>query len=119
MAKNTSIAELQPHSRSAPSEGKPRKRTTGTVQRRAKAVADELSALPLKPLLLGAGIGAALLGSALAVSSKRRAAGSPFTGLDQTLTKTAIVALARVVSGHTLRSVATRALLDVADAMKP
>ncbi len=148
MAKSTSLAALHPQSRAAHAErapaerapaerapaerapaerapaerataqSKPRKRATGTLARRAQAVAKELSALPVKPLLIGAGIGAALLGTALAVSSKRPSLGSPFSALNQTLTKTALVALARVVSGQTVRSVATSALLDVADAMK-
>jgi hypothetical protein len=116
MAKSTSIAELQP--RAAHGENKTRKRAPGNLVRRAQAFAEELSALPMKPLLIGAGIGAALLGSALAVSSKRPSLKSPFTGMNQTLTKTALVALARVVSGQTVRSVATSALLDVADALK-
>jgi hypothetical protein len=72
----------------------------------------------MKPLLVGAGIGAALVGSALAVSSKRPSLGLPFAGMNQTLTKTALVALARVVSGQNARSVATSALMDVADAIK-
>jgi len=117
MAKSTSLAELHPQARTA-NENKTRKPAPGALQRRAKAVAAELSTLPMKPLLIGAGIGAALLGAALAVSSKRPAGGSPFTGMNQTLTKTALVALARVVSGQTVRSAATSALLDVADAMK-
>ena len=118
MAKSTSLAELHPRARTAPADGKPRKRTPGSLVRRAEALAKELSALPMKPLLIGAGIGAALVGSALAVSSKRPSVGSPFSGMNQTLTKTALVALARVVSGHTVRSVATSALLDVAASMK-
>ncbi len=118
MAKSTSIAELHPEAPARNGESKPRKRAPGTLARRAKAVAGELSALPMKPLLIGAGIGAALLGSALAVSSKRSSTGSPFTGMNQTLTKTVLVALARIVSGQTVRSVASSALLDVAEAMK-
>ena len=121
MAKSTSLAELPPQSRAAHGESKPNKRTPRTVERltrRAEAVAQELAALPVKPLLIGAGIGAALLGTALAVSSKRPSSGSPFTGMNQSLTKTVLVAVARVVSGQTLRSAASSALLDVADAMK-
>jgi len=118
MAKSTSLAELQPRARASAADGKPRKRTPGTLAQRAEAIAKELSALPMKPLLIGAGIGAALVGSALAVSSKRPSGGSVFSGMNQTLTKTALVALARVVSGHTVRSVATSALLDVADSLK-
>ncbi|MEI9939543.1 MAG: hypothetical protein WDO69_20170 [Pseudomonadota bacterium] len=118
MPKSTSLAELHPEPRAAHGEPKPRKRAASTLTRRAKAIAAELSTLPMKPFLIGAGVGAALLGSALAVSSKRPSLGSPFAGMNQTLTKTALVALARVVSGQTVRSVATSALLDVADAMK-
>lgn len=117
MAKSTSLAELHPRPR-ASGESKARKRVPGALARRAEAVVSELSALPMKPLLIGVGIGAALLGSALAVSSRRTSVGSPFRGMNQTLTKTALVALARVVSGQTVRSVTTSALLDVADAMK-
>ncbi|HKO50373.1 MAG TPA: hypothetical protein VJV79_21770 [Polyangiaceae bacterium] len=118
MAKTTSLAELQPSRAGEPGERKRRKATPGILARRATAAADELSALPMKPLLIGAGIGAALLGSALAVSSRRPLKASPFAGMSQALTKTALIALARVVSGQTVRSVATSALLDVADAMK-
>ena len=116
MGKSTSIAELQP--RAAHGKNKTRKRAPGTFALRAEGVAAQLSALPMKPLLIGAGIGAALLGSALAISSKRPSLLSPFTGMNQTLTKTALVALARVVSGQTVRSVATSALLDVAETLK-
>ncbi|HEY3256146.1 MAG TPA: hypothetical protein VGJ91_19435 [Polyangiaceae bacterium] len=117
MAKSTSLAELHPQP-SAQREPKARKRTPRTFGRRAEAAFAEVSALPVKPLLIGVGIGAALLGSVLAVSSKRTSLGSPFTGMNQTLTKTALVALARVVSGQTVRSVATSALLDIAEAFK-
>jgi hypothetical protein len=118
MAKSSSLAELRPESRGTRNEPKPRMRAAGTLQRRANAVAAELAALPLKPLLIGASIGATLLGAGWAMSSRRPSLGSPFKGMDQTLTKTALVALARVVSGQTVRSVATSALLDVADSMK-
>ncbi len=118
MAKSTSLAELHPPSPALHGEDKPRKRAAGTLRHRAKAVAAGLSGLPMKPLLIGAGIGAALFGSALAVGSQRPSTGSPFTGMNPTLAKTALVALARVVSGQTVRSVATSALLDVANALK-
>ena len=118
MAKSTSIAELHAQSPTGHSESKPRKPASTTLARRAKAVAGELSALPVKPLVIGAGIGAALLGSALVVSSRGRAAGAPFTGMNRMLTRTALVAVARVISGQTVRSVAASALLDVASAMK-
>jgi hypothetical protein len=118
MAKTTSLAELRPEAHRVRGEQKPRARAAGALQRRAKAVAAELAALPMKPLLIGAGIGATLLGAGLAMSSRRVAVGLPFKGMNQALTKTALVALARVVSGQTVRSVATSALLDVADSMK-
>jgi len=72
----------------------------------------------MKPLLIGAGIGAALFGAAIAASSKRREGGSPLSGMDRALTKTALVALARVVSGQTVRSVTSSALMDVAESLK-
>jgi len=118
MTESTALAERQPRSSAVARESKPRKRAPGALARRAKAAATELATLPMKPLLIGAGIGAALLGSAWAVSSKRTSVASPFTGMNQTLTRTALTALARVVSGQTVRSVASRALLDVADALK-
>lgn len=118
MAKSTSLAELHPQPRAAQEEGKPRKRSAGRLSRQVAAAKAELSALPMKPLLIGAGIGAALLGSALVATSKRSFGGSPFNGMGQTLTKTALVALARVVSGQSVRSATTSALMDVADAMK-
>ena len=89
-----------------------------------KAAVAELRALPVKPLLIGVGIGAALVGTAVAVRSKSDRGGSlsPFHGpnsaLAGALTKTALFALARVVSGQTVRAVATRALLEVAEAWK-
>lgn len=118
MAHSSSLAEFEPQARTSERENKPRKRTPSALERRAKAVAAELSTLPLKPLLIGVGIGAGLFGSVWAMSSKRTASGSPFTGMNQTLTRTALIALSRVVSGQTVRSVASSALLDVADAMK-
>ena len=119
MAKSTSIAELHAEAPVRHGESKPRKPASATWARQAKTVTDELSGLPAKPLLIGAGIGVALLGSAWAVSSRGRLpAGSPFTGMNRTLTRTALVALARVVSGQTVRSVAASALLDVASALK-
>jgi hypothetical protein len=119
MTERTSLA-VQPRSTSTSGDrqSKLRKRTPSALERRAKAVAAELTTLPVRPLLIGAGIGAAVLGSAWAVSSKRTSVGSPLTGMNQTLTRTAIIALARVVSGQTVRSVVTSALLDVAEAMK-
>jgi hypothetical protein len=121
MAKTTSLAELQ--SRGAHGDARSRRRASGTLARRLEEVKQELSALPMKPVLVGAGIGAALLGAALSLSSKRRSTtlplvGLPLVGLNRTLTKTALVALARVVSGQTVRSATTSALLDVADALK-
>lgn len=115
MAKGTSLAEL--HSQRAPhGESKARKRGTATLSRRVQNMSKELSALPVKPLLIGAGIGAALLGAALTVTAKRRP-GASFA-LSPALTKTALVAAARVISGQTVRCVATTALLDVAEALK-
>jgi|GEM_PF-1412467 len=123
MSKSSSLAEI-----SAPSsalrgdrkplhrEAKPRERKN--LANRVEAVGKELSALPMKPLLIGAGIGAALFGAALAASVNRRTRLSPFSGMDRALTQTALVALARVVSGQTVRTVASSALLDVADALK-
>lgn len=124
MAKSSSLAEIHPQSRPLHGEGKAaretkqqRKRVATTLARRVELVGRELSSLPVKPLLIGAGVGAALIGVALSVSSKQKAS-SPFSGMNHALTKTALVALARVVSGQTMRSVATSALLDVADAVK-
>lgn len=124
MAKSSSLAEIHPQTRPLHGEGKTprenkqqRKRVAATLARRVEFVGRELAALPVKPLLIGAGVGAAVVGVALSVSSKQRAS-SPFRGMNHALTKTALVALARVVSGQTMRSVATSALLDVADAVK-
>jgi hypothetical protein len=78
----------------------------------------------MKPLLIGVGIGAALVGTAMAMRSKgdREGGISPFHGpnsaLAGALTKTALFAVARAMSGETLRTVATRALLEVAEAWK-
>jgi hypothetical protein len=118
MTGSISRAALQPQSSTADGRSKLRKRAPGTLERRAKAAAAELATLPMKPLLIGAGIGAAVLGSAWVLSSKRTSLASPFSGMNQTLTRTAVTALARVVSGQTMRSVATSALLDVAEALK-
>ncbi len=118
MAKSNSLAELRPHTRAGQGEGKiAKQQAAGTLTRRAKAAAGELSTLPLKPLLIGVGIGAALLGSALAVSSRRPSVRTTLN-IQPTLAKTALIALARVVSGQTVRTVATSALLDVAEALK-
>jgi hypothetical protein len=123
MSKSSSLAEVRPNGNALQGEGKavhreakPRRR--GTLAYRVEAVGKELSALPMKPLLIGAGIGAALFGVALAVGSKRRVSASPLSGMERALTKTALVALGRVVSGQTVRTVTSSALLDVADAMK-
>lgn|SRR5690349_6316758 len=120
MAKSSPVAEIRSSSlhgagRVAHRESKAPRR--GTLSYRVEAARKEFSALPMKPLLIGAGIGAALLGAALSVTAKRPKA-SPFNGMDRALTKTALVALARVVSGQTVRSVASSALLDVAGALK-
>src|SRR4051794_28733666 len=118
MAKSTSLAELQPRPTAERQARKPRKATATNIAGRAAALVAELSSLPMKPLLIGAGIGAALVGSALAVSGKRGSARVMLGTMNPALTKTALVALARVVSGQSVRNVATSALLDVADAMK-
>jgi len=116
MAKGTSIAELHT-ARAAHGEGKSRKRIPGALARPAERSNNELSALPVTPLLIGAGVGVALLGAALAVTSKRRTR-APLNAMNPALTRAALVAVARVLSGQTVRSVATSALLDVADAVK-
>jgi len=78
----------------------------------------------MKPLLIGVGIGAALVGTAMAVRSRGARDGgvSPFHGpnaaLAGALTKTALLAVARAMSGEAIRTVATRALLEVAEAWK-
>ncbi len=78
----------------------------------------------MKPLLIGVGIGAALVGATMAVRSRsdREGAVSPFHGpnaaLAGALTKTALLAVARAMSGEAIRTVATRALLEVAEAWK-
>ena len=123
MSKSSSLAEVSGQSGVLRGERKPlhrevKPRRRGTLTTRVEAVAKELSALPMKPLLIGAGIGAALLGAALAASSRRSAGVSRLSGMDRALTKTALIALARVVSGQTVRTVASSALLDVADALK-
>lgn len=124
MSKSSSLAEVPTPSsalrgdrKPVHRDPKPRRRRT-TLADRIGAVGQELSALPMKPLLIGAGIGAALLGAAVAASSKRSANLSALGGMERALTKTALVALARVVSGQTVRSVASSALLDVADTLK-
>ena len=82
----------------------------------------QLSAV--KPLLIGVGIGATLMGAAVVLRSRSEKSAhlSPFHGpnsaLASALTKSALFALARMVSGQTVRSVATRALLEVAEAWK-
>ena len=116
MAKSTSLAELP--SRAPNAQTRSRKRASETLVRRLGEAGKELSTLPMKPLLIGAGIGAALLGAALSLNSKRQSGASLLTGLNPTLTKTALVAIARVVSGQTVRSVTTSALLDVAETLK-
>jgi hypothetical protein len=122
MSKSSSLAEVSAQSSGLRGERKPlhrevKPRRRGTLANRVEAVGRELSALPMKPLLIGAGIGAALV-AALTASSNRRAHGSPLSGMNRALTKTALVALARVVSGQTVRTVASSALLDVSDALK-
>jgi|SRR5450432_2987429 hypothetical protein len=90
----------------------------------ARSLTATASSPSVKPLLIGVGIGAALVGTAVVMRSKsgRTERISPFHGrnsaLAGALTKTALFALARVVSGQTVRAVATRALLEVADAWK-
>jgi hypothetical protein len=75
----------------------------------------------MKPLLVGIGIGAALMGTALALRSKKGGI-ALFSGehaaLAGSLTKTALLAVAGVVGGQPVRTVATQALLDVANAFK-
>jgi len=122
MAKSSPLAEIHSSTHTLRGEGKavhreakPRKR--GSLSYRVEAARKELATLPAKQLLIGAGIGVALLGAALSVTA-RRAKSAPFAGMERALTKTALVALARVVSGQTVRSVASSALIDVADALK-
>ena len=85
-------------------------------------ISGEHAGASFKPLLIGVGIGAALVGTAVVLRSKSEKGVSPFHGpnaaLAGALTKAALLAVARVVSGDTVRSVATRALLEVAEAWK-
>jgi hypothetical protein len=137
MAKSASSVDISPDPGAAPPIAKLRK----TRERKApptkpvaaldagsaalsRAVTATANSPAVKPLLIGVGIGAALVGTAVVMRSKsgRSASISPFHGpnsaLAGALTKTALFALARVVSGQTMRAVATRALLEVADAWK-
>jgi len=90
----------------------------------APASPSESQVSAVKPLLIGVGIGATLMGAAVVLHSRseKSAQLSPFHGpnsaLATALTKSALFALARMVSGQTVRSVATRALLEVAEAWK-
>lgn len=134
MAKTASPLDVAPSSEAAPEPRPIRKRRAprSALARPLKvapanatepANALDLSA-SMKPLLIGVGIGAALVGTAMAVRSRGDRDGviSPFHGknaaLAGALTKTALLAVARAVSGEAVRSVATRALLEVAEAWK-
>ncbi|HEY4107147.1 MAG TPA: hypothetical protein VGM44_24780 [Polyangiaceae bacterium] len=137
MEKRTS-SEHSPDSRTAaraPKDPKRRARTARTARRNAAngrsetlATQSDISsaldqnATALKPLLLGVGIGAALVGTAMLLRPKHEKGGLPFHGpnaeLAGALTKSALLAVARVVSGDSVRSAATRALLDIAEAWK-
>lgn len=103
-------------------EARPRKAARQSLPYRARAALDKHGDLPVKPLLVGVGIGAALLGTALAARSKRNPLAGVLAGanpaLSSALTRTALVAIARVVGGQTVRSVASSALLEVANALK-
>lgn len=103
-------------------EARPRKPASHSLAYRARAALDKHGDLPVKPLLVGVGIGAALLGTALAVGSRRSSLRGVLAGsnpaLSSALTRTALIAVARVVAGQTVRSVASSALLEVANALK-
>jgi hypothetical protein len=137
MAKSASPAPLTPHSATAThvaklakprerraSRTKPLTAASGGLTSLARAATAKPDASSVKPLLIGVGIGAALVGTAVVMHSKsdRTVSISPFHGknsaLAGALTKTALFAIARMVSGQTVRNVATRALLEVADAWK-
>ena len=111
MPKSTALSDVR----------KPNKKPTASLTQRAQAVLAEAGNPALKPLLIGIGVGAALVGTAFAVRSKRGAMALPFAAnpeLGAALTRTALTALARVVSGQTARSAASSALLEAANALK-
>jgi hypothetical protein len=134
MPKSASHAHPTPDSETTEHIAKPRERRAARSKAPArasaglaslmKAASAQPSGSSVKPLLIGVGIGAALVGTAVVMHSKsdKTLSISPFQGknsaLAGALTKTALFALARVVSGQTVRTVATRALLEVADAWK-
>jgi hypothetical protein len=134
MEKNTS-SNGSPDSRSAQRTPKdPRRHGKVARQSAAKSGPDALSThfdfssaldrhgATLKPLLLGVGIGAALAGVALLLRPKHEKGGltlgGPNAELAGKLTKSALLAFARVVSGDSLRSAATRALVEAAETWK-
>lgn len=97
------------------------KKPSASLAHRAQAVLVDVGSPALKPLLIGMGVGAALVGTAFAVRSKHSPLGRSFTAnpeLGSALTRTALIALARMVSGQTARSVASSALLEVARVLK-
>jgi len=131
MAKNASSSADFAASREPTPEPRPLRKRRAALARSlnmvpANSARDATSALdlsPVKPLLIGVGIGAALVGTAMALRSRADREGlSPFHGpnsaLAGALTKTALLAVARAMSGETIRTVATRALLEVAEAWK-
>lgn len=129
MAKTASAAPLSSDSSSPTQASKARKprplRAPAAPLPSAPSSANDSSQLStVKPLLIGVGIGATLMGAAVVLHSRSEKSTqlSPFHGpnsaLASALTKSALFALARMVSGQTVRSVATRALLEVAEAWK-
>jgi len=128
MAKNATATALSSDSGSPTHAGKARKprplRAQGAALPRAQSGVSESQLSGVKPLLIGVGIGATLMGAAVVLHSRSEKSTqlSPFHGpnsaLATALTKSALFALARMVSGQTVRAVATRALLEVAEAWK-
>ena len=110
MTKNTSLLNVRPRKHAA------------SFGSRASAVLAQSATWPVKPLLIGMGIGAALFGTAMAARGRRGPLHLPFSApspeVTSALTRSALVALARVVGGQNVRSVATSVLLEVADALK-
>jgi hypothetical protein len=129
MAKTATATPLSSESSSPTQASKARKprplRAPAAPLPPAPASASDSTQLStVKPLLIGVGIGATLMGAAVVLHSRSEKSTqlSPFHGpnsaLASALTKSALFALARMVSGQTVRSVATRALLEVAEAWK-
>lgn len=118
MSKSSPLAEASPDSQPRPRVAKPRRRKAQAVEP-ATTTAIVPASSPVKPLLIGLGVGAAIGAAALALGSRARGNHARSPSLGGVVVKATLLWFARAAAQRAVRIAADRAAVSVADAWNP